>query len=230
MNLGQPEIVATTSLRGRLPLKITGIVFWGMMLVGLIFSLIQLRNLEDQVMGRFSLNADRFIATVNDYLEVHPQLDPDVVDEQLQRLLGKHEFSGAILIIRDHTYRIGATPRGDRYADTAILDEALGRDGQALERALFYQTNLQAIMDAKRKELLVTMGALSLVFGLILQWILQRVLTRPFLRMVNTAERFASGMTEARFDERRHDEFGFLGKFFNKALSYLLQQQDELRD
>lgn len=230
MKLNQPEIGAATHLRGRLPLKITGIVFWGMMLVGLIFSLIQLRNLEDQVMGRFALNADRFVVDVNDYLKGNPRLNPERVDAQLQRLLDKHEFSGAILIIHEDTYRIGETPRGDGYADTAILDEAMGRNDLGLERVLFYQTNLQTLMDAKRKELLVTMGALSLVFGLILQWILQRVLTRPFLSMVNTAERFASGMAEARFDERRRDEFGFLGKFFNKALSYLLQQQEELRD
>ncbi|MBU2478043.1 MAG: diguanylate cyclase, partial [Gammaproteobacteria bacterium] len=74
------------------------------------------------------------------------------------------------------------------------------------------------------------MGALFLAFGFILQWILQRVLTRPFLHMVYTAQRFADGSTEARFDERRVDEFGFLGKFFNKALDFLLVQQDELRE
>lgn len=230
MNLAQSEIGATRHFRGHLPLKITGIVFWGMMLVGLIFSLIQLRNLEDQTMGRIALNADRFIAGMFDYLNRHPDMKADGADGYFRQLLAEHEFSGAILFVREGVYRFGQVPRGEQYTDSAVLDHALGSNAHDMKRVLFYRANLQASMDAKRKELLVTMGALSLVFGLVLQWILQRVLTRPFLGMVNTAARFAGGMTEARFDEWRQDEFGFLGKFFNKALSYLLRQQEELRD
>ena len=230
MILGQSDSNTKASLRGRLPLKITGIVFWGMMLVGMVFSLIQLRGLDDQVMGRVALNADRFIVEVLDHLDRNPGIIPDKLGNQFRALLAEHEFSGVILHTRDGLYHLGETPGGERYADTAILNHALGSNAHGLERVLFYHESLQALMDAKRKELLVTMGALFLFFGLILQWILQRVLTGPFLSMVNTAESFSSGATDARFDERRHDEFGFLGKFFNKALNYLLQQQDELRD
>ncbi len=230
MNLGQSESGTRTSLRGRLPLKITGIVFWGMMLVGMVFSLIQLRGLDDQVMGRVALNADRFIVDVLDRLDRNPGKELDKTSGQFNDLLAAHDFSGVILRTRDGLYHLGETPDGEGYADTAILDHPLGSNAHGLERVLFYHESLQALMDAKRKELLVTMGALFLFFGLILQWILQRVLTGPFLSMVNTAESFSSGATDARFDERRHDEFGFLGKFFNKALNYLLQQQDELRD
>jgi diguanylate cyclase (GGDEF)-like protein/PAS domain S-box-containing protein len=230
MILGQSESSTRTSLRGRLPLKITGIVFWGMMLVGMVFSLIQLRGLDDQVMGRVALNADRFIVDMLDRLDRNPDVKSDELDSQFRVLLAEHEFSGVILRSHDGLHHLGETPGGEGYAAMAILDHSLGNNAHGLERILFYHESLQALMDAKRKELLVTMGALFLFFGLILQWILQRVLTGPFLSMVNTAESFSSGATDARFDERRHDEFGFLGKFFNKALNYLLQQQDELRD
>ncbi len=230
MILGQSESGTRACLRGRLPLKITGIVFWGMMLVGMVFSLIQLRGLDDQVMGRVALNADRFIVEALDHLDRNPGIELDKLGNQFRALLAEHEFSGVILRTRDGLYHLGETPDGEGYADTAVLNHALGSNAHGLERVLFYHESLQALMDAKRKELLVTMGALFLFFGLILQWILQRVLTGPFLSMVNTAESFSSGATDARFDERRHDEFGFLGKFFNKALNYLLQQQDELRD
>jgi len=73
MTLPRVECGVATDLRGRLPIKITGIVFWGMMLVGLIFSLIQLQTLEDQLIGRHVVNADRFSKTLSEYLVLEPE-------------------------------------------------------------------------------------------------------------------------------------------------------------
>lgn len=230
MKLSPSGTGAAVNLRSRLPLKITGIVFWGMMLVGLLFSLLQLRGLDDQVTGRFAMNADRFIMDALALQNRNPERTLESVENEFNALLIQYEFSGVVLHTRDGLYRFGETPGGDRYEDSAILNHPLGSNPLGLESVLFYQSNLRGVIDAKRKQLLVTIGALSLIFGLILQWILQWVLTHPFLSMVRTAESFASGATDARFDERRHDEFGFLGKFFNRALNYSLQQQDELRD
>ena len=77
MTLPRTEPGVAADLRGRLPLKITGIVFWGMMLVGLIFSLIQLQTLEDQLIGRYVINADRFSKSLSEYLVLEPESDPE---------------------------------------------------------------------------------------------------------------------------------------------------------
>jgi diguanylate cyclase (GGDEF)-like protein/PAS domain S-box-containing protein len=226
----RPEALASTVLRGRLPLKITGIVFWGMMLVGLLFSLIQLRTLEDQLIGRHALNADRFSAAIVEYFAINPQLSPAQAQDTIHQLLNESGFTGVILHTAEGAYRFGDTRAGTEYRNEPVPDHAVADADHGIVRLQFYHRDIHELVNAKRKELLITMGALFLAFGFILQWILQRVLTRPFLNMVHTAERFAGGMTEARFDEQRHDEFGFLGKFFNKALDYLLVQQDELRE
>jgi nitrogen fixation/metabolism regulation signal transduction histidine kinase len=82
----------------------------------------------------------------------------------------------------------------------------------------------------QRKHYLVFMGGAFLLFGFILQWVLQRMISRPFLQMVHTAEAFSAGSTDARFDEKRNDEFGYLGGFINRALDYVTLQQQELRE
>lgn len=226
----RPDPAAATVLRGRLPLKITGIVFWGMMLVGLLFSLIQLRTLEDQLTGRHTLNADRFSTAIVEHFAAHPEQSPAQARDTIHHLLDELGFTGVTLHMTEGSYRFGETEAGAESHHKAVLDRTMGGAGHGIVRLQLYHRDIHELMNAKRKELLITMGGLFLAFGFILQWILQRVLTRPFLNMVRTAERFAGGKTEARFDEQRHDEFGFLGKFFNKALDYLLVQQDELRE
>jgi diguanylate cyclase (GGDEF)-like protein/PAS domain S-box-containing protein len=61
-----------------------------------------------------------------------------------------------------------------------------------------------------------------------LQRILQRVLTVPFVKMVSTAEDFKLGNEDARFDESGQDEFSYLGSFINNAIESILSQQKKL--
>lgn len=231
MRLEPPTTGAPGILRGRLPIKITGIVFWGLMLVGLVFSLLQLRTLEDQLTARRALDADRFVAELSAQLDHHPQLQLDELRVPVLQLLDRYAFSGVALYTADGIQRYGDVSIQRTRVDKlpgAMFEHSVAAHG--VERVELFYPDLQQAIDDKRKEVLLTMGALFLAFGFILQWVLQRVLTRPFVNMVRTAQKFAAGATEARFDEVRHDEFGFLGKFFNKALDYLLLQQEELRE
>lgn len=217
------------TLEARLPIKITGIVFWGMMLVGLLLSLLQLRVLEDQMRGQFALDADRFSVALVELLTAQPQSPSANLPMQIEQLLGRYELLGAQLKAGNRAYRFGITADERGFINESSRVNGLSYAGESLTGLYIYHSPLDEVMQARRKQLLMAMGASFLLFGFVLQWILQRVLTKPFLSMVQTAQRFASGQTEARFDQQRSDEFGFLGKFFNQALDYMLVQQDELR-
>ena len=93
-----------------------------------------------------------------------------------------------------------------------------------------YTPRLDRMLAHERKQLLMFMGILFLVFGFILQWVLHKILTRPFIGMVQSAQDFSNGDVSRRFDDSRDDEFGYLAKFINKALDYVLLQQRELHD
>lgn len=217
-------------LRGRLPIKITGIVFWGTVFVGLILALFQLRTLEDDIRGRHALQSNQFSDAVVELLIAHPDRSLDSLSSQIMTLLQRYDLQGAELETDNRRYRFGVTTgQSDLHEETLPTNEIYASP-RGLKRVLIYHPPIEAAISEKRKELLITMGVLFSAFGFILQWILQRVLTQPFLGMVMTAQRFAAGDEEARFNENRHDEFGFLGKFFNKALDYLLVQQEELKD
>jgi diguanylate cyclase (GGDEF)-like protein/PAS domain S-box-containing protein len=71
-------------------------------------------------------------------------------------------------------------------------------------------------------------GLLVMLFGLILKYILDRVLSRPIQAMVDSANKISHGNTALRFNERRTDEFGFLAKFINQALDSVVSQNVQL--
>jgi diguanylate cyclase (GGDEF)-like protein/PAS domain S-box-containing protein len=93
-----------------------------------------------------------------------------------------------------------------------------------------YFPDLREAISSYRKHILMAIGALVLVYALILQQIFHRLLSLPFFNMVTAAQRFADGNPESRFDESHKNEFGFLSKFINRALDSIAEQQKDLND
>jgi diguanylate cyclase (GGDEF)-like protein/PAS domain S-box-containing protein len=217
--------------RANLPVKITGIVFWGLVIIGLTISYVLLRVQEQQVVERYQISADRFVYQLNLLFDDNPGIaaDPEAASREITRLLAGLDIPAAALRADEISLSVGkltpslvATRRGVTLT---------GPDRSAFNAEVtIYQNNLRGVLIQQRKQMLIVMGAVFLVFGFILQWVLQRILSRPFMGMVKTAEGFSSGDIGRRFDEDRDDEFGYLAKFINKALDYVMVQQDELRE
>ncbi|HHJ36016.1 MAG TPA: EAL domain-containing protein, partial [Gammaproteobacteria bacterium] len=91
-----------------------------------------------------------------------------------------------------------------------------------------YCTNSSTVISDIRKNFLLFIGLGIFIFGMLLQRILQKMLSEPFQKMVLTAEKFSTGDEAIRFDESRADEFGYLGKFINNAINAILLHKNEL--
>ncbi len=209
-----------------LPLKVSGIVFWGSLLLGLAIALVSLRGLEDHLEWEYRAQADGFAYRLQEFLFRHPRAPWSEVDAEVRRLRAQLDLPGVAVEAAGHRLRLGRTgaPLVPR------TREIRAPAGGAVLWLRTYEPRIADAVAATRKRVLIA-GALSfLLLGLVLKWILELVLTRPFLRMVETARSFSRGDTGARFDERRGDEFGFLGGFVNRALDYVLVQQEELRE
>ena len=218
-----------------LPVKVTGVVFWGLALIGLLFAFVQLKGLEDDL-------AQRQLATVDHFVQE--------IDRQLSRRLP--DSFAEVLAVVTATQKSFAIPRvyvqylDEDFEQGRELDVAKGplesysrvidlkdhdRAGPPLQVLLnIYLPGVEQQVKEQRKQYLVFMGGTFLLFGFVLQWVLQRMISRPFLQMVRTAEAFSAGRAGARFDEQRTDEFGYLGGFINRALDYVTLQQQELRE
>ncbi|HDO33968.1 MAG TPA: PAS domain S-box protein, partial [Chromatiales bacterium] len=221
-----PPRAAGSGLPPGLPLKISGIVFWGSLLVGLAMALASLHGLQEHLAWEYRASADSFAYRMQGFLGAHPDALFPAVRREARRLRVELGLRGVDLKLGDRQVRLGSTGAGLKPRTRQVRDPATGR----VLQIRVYEPDLQRVVTATRKRMLIV-GALSfLLLGMILKWILERVLSRPFLRMVETARRFSRGETNLRLDERRNDEFGFLARFINRALDYVLTQQEELRE
>ncbi|MHB1214705.1 MAG: EAL domain-containing protein [Thiobacillus sp.] len=226
-----------TTLSSGLPVKITGIVFWGMVLVGLLIAVIVLEGRESEL-GMRNANETKLLARE---LTVHIEEDflatsqPKNVHDSLQRVIdslrpGLH-FEAVELRIGNDVLVFGDThPEQKSIAQKLLIHGGpIGAWDAPMQIRVLFPNQKKEIIDY-RKKILISIGLLVVAFGLILQQILHRMLSKPFFSMVSAAESFANGNAVSRFDETRVDEFGFLAKFINRALDAIERQQTELRE
>lgn len=230
MNNSTARIEADSVAHAGLPLKITGIVFWGLVVVGLLLTALLLPNLERQTSERVTMSAERFAYQMELYLDATPNAAARQIEARLTLLSGLLGMRGAELHLQGKTIAVGM-PGADDAVTTRMLEyAATGAESHGSVELKLYTPRLDRMLAQERKQLLMFMGILFLVFGFILQWVLHKILTRPFIGMVRSAQDFSNGDVSRRFDDSREDEFGYLAKFINKALDYMLLQQNELRD
>ncbi len=223
-----------TIIQSGLPSKISGIVFWGMVVVGLLAAGFLLHVQESGQQARYDHDGLLLAERIGDSLERHPATPLPDSRERLRQIIAPWQkslgFQAVTVSGPGGVVQFGALHPG-LHAVTHDLSLPPAADGQPAPRvrATVYFPDLAQSAARQRKNLMLAIGLIAIVFGLLLQLILQRMLSRPFANMVASAQKFADGDTAARIDERLGDEFGFLARFINRALDSLMRQQDELR-
>ncbi|MBT9540477.1 EAL domain-containing protein [Thiobacillus sp.] len=208
------------SVHGGLPARITGIVFWGMVLAGLLIVLVTIQAWEADLEDAQSAYLAEAALTLQAQLESRPEprpaggAKPPAILEQMRRRYG---FSALEVAGPAGVWRAG---KPDMAQATYMQAMPVHKPDGTYEilRMQAYVPAHSVFLSEQRKHVLLFTGLVAMVFGLILQAILHRMLSRPFLRMVGTAQNFAAGDKSARFDVQGADEFGFLAGFINQAL------------
>ncbi len=218
----------------KLPARITGIVFWGLVFLGLLIAVFLLEKAESELYGINKSNVRMLAMEIEEALESRGpeavlQNQHALFRNKINQLRGEMEFTQLHIQYQDKEYQFGEhAPDDDAYPYQIHFYNRATNRLDTVSLMLYFPNQKKQIGDI-RKNMLLSIGLSLLAFGLILQQILQRVLSRPFTSMVHTAQQFSSGNELVRFDEARQDEFGYLGRFINDAIESILLHQQELR-
>ena len=215
---------------GGLPVIVSGIVFWGMVLVGLLAIVFISREQEAGLRRDIELNGLILSAAIEELLEHGPHDDllsqnRGALIELILQAMPERGFEAIRLAYGKDEIVIGTIPPD---GDSIMMSLPMQWYGWLPRHPVdlqFYYPSFEQTMIRKRNELFVTIGAVVFLFGFILQQILQRVLSKPIMNMVTVASRFSCGETQLRFDEGRRDELGYMAKFINTALDNLINEQ-----
>jgi len=216
-----------------LPVKITGIVFWGLVLLGLVASTAFISFLESRLTAERELKLDLTHDSVKYIFSTPPSASTINYTSALETLRERFGFISMEVLINGEVVRSGEYQAGLDISESsfpAYTQLKNGRNIQQQAKVKIYLSPLKAEITRYRKNILIIMAAIFLGFGLILQAILKHVLSRPITTMVQTADGIVRGDSSIRFDEKREDEFGFLGSFINRVLDHLTTKHEELEN
>jgi len=217
----------------KLPARITGLVFWGLVFVGLLTAVIVLQKAEKDLVNE---NYEETLLLSYEIEEVVEQYsEAPVLERAAGRIrariiehLDNFGFHAVRLYEGDKTLSVGSINEGDDlYSYTLHYYPSNSNELHEIKLEI-YCADSKIIISELRKNILLSIGFGVFVFGLFLQSVLQKMLSAPFQKMVSTAEKFSQGAKDVRFDDTRPDEFGYLGKFINDAINAILSQQNDL--
>jgi len=217
----------------KLPARITGLVFWGLVFVGLLIAVIILQRAESDLVTE---NYEETLIISYKIEEIIEQFsEPPVLVHASGRIraqildhIDEFGFHAARLYEGDKSLSVGMINEDDDLYEYALHFYPSNSNKLHTIKLETYFTNSKATIAELRKNILLSIGFGVFVFGLFLQFVLQKMLSAPFNKMVTTAEHFSQGAEDVRFNDERPDEFGYLGKFINNAIDAILAHKNDL--
>lgn len=213
-----------------LPLKIAGLVFWGLAIIGVILVVISINWLEKDLHIHYDNVDNQTYTLAREFFEQSSQTSENNLKKSLKKIIESTGASG--LKVSTKTYgeiSIGEVSDNLKVKVIYFPPTLLNKQQLLIEDATLkiYQIPIHHVINKQKRQLITILILVLFVFGLLLQWILKKLLTVPIQQMINAAQAFSHG-EDIRFNDKRNDEFGYLSRFINKALSSLTRRQQEL--
>lgn len=212
-----------------LPLKITGIVFWGLVAIGLVLVAETMRWMQRDLERFHETTLRKAVLDVRSVLAQNSSATPLMLQDQLRHIVDSTDIAGLSVEYELESVLFGET--GDSFESyTGVFPLMENPDSGYISTEVVttvWLKSVDKILAPQKKHLMLETGLLVLFFGMVLQWILKRLLSAPITQMVETAQNFSGGC-DSQFNESRNDEFGYLARFINRALDTLKLRQNEL--
>lgn len=228
INKAQKDSVQHSTHVG-LPLKITGIVFWGVVAIGLVQVAETMRWMQRDLERDQEITMRHAVLDIQSLMAQNPGVPPDMLQGQFLQIVDRNDISGLSIEYEIDSVLLGESG-GELQSYASIFPMITTPDREYISTnivATIWLKSVDKILAPQKKRLMMETGLLVFFFGMILQWILKRMLSTPITQMVATALTFSKGH-DSRFDETRNDEFGYLSRFINRALDNLTLRQKEL--
>ncbi len=218
----------TTNWYGSLSVKITSIVLWGIAIIGACIAVVLLWNNETEIRANFNHYADTIaLQASNDLFQSLSGTE----NKNWDGLMSSAKSLGFTGINIKFDY-VNSYQNGEIDSRHKIIRKLYyySHGKPQVATLSLYHLPFDRLQTLEQKRLLLTTVAICLIFGVLLNSIIQRILANPFNALLVATKKISEGNMELRLDTARQDEFGQLADFFNKMMDQIASQQNTLRE
>jgi len=208
--------------RASIAIKITAAVLYGVVFVGLVFTIFALHNVEEKIRNDWSAQADQFAYRIAADLEGSPLISAPVIESAVRRHFASFHFSGVSLTVNQQRLLVGTLP-DKTFAlirTVQVNGPSLQTPRQAVTLEIFFPP-IHESAKTRRNGFFIVTAVAALLFGFFLTWVIRKFITKPFQMLIHATKAVSGGDLALRLDARGEDEFGYLSRFFNRMLDQI---------
>lgn len=211
-----------TNWRASIAIKITAAVLYGVVFVGLVFTIFSLKNVEEKIRSEWSAQADQFAYQISSDLEDAPQLSASLIESAVRSHFALFRFSGVALTVDQQRLLIGQPPdKALSLIRTVQVNwPGLQTPRQAVKLEIFFPPIYESVK-VRRNGFFIATAVATILFGVFLAWVIRKFITKPFQMLIHATKAVSGGDLALRLDASGEDEFGYLARFFNRMLDQI---------
>ena len=217
----------THNWQAKIATRISSIVLWSVGLLGLMSTAFFLSNLTHYVQVQHQSAFDQVSLTLLESVLVMN----DWRDSDIESIFKNAELISNIASFKVATSKgqvtLGESPEnGDVHQKTINFTWPDGEADQLMIEGCY--PPLKQLIRKKQIQLVVLVGGSIILFSLVLGWVIDINVRKPFEQLVDATKRFSAGETGITVQLNRKDEFGVLASFFNEMLERVRHNQQIL--
>ena len=221
----------TKNWNGSIAVKIAAVVLWVMIAISLGTILLLLNNIEKDLKNTSDWNGERLTAYVSELASQTPTPSIRQIKLILEKNINQFDFPAVVVKIGDNELNIGEKKEDyETHYSRELYSLYPAADGESKRITLTpYKYPIKKLIKDKRNELVISVLAALMIFGLLLTWIINLIVTKPIQALLNATQVVSQGNLDTRLEVAGDDEFSQLSNFFNQMLENLNEQQKDLK-
>jgi len=211
--------------------RISALVLWITVPIVILATIINLSSAEQNLRNQFNDKIDLLAFRAGNALLATPSLEQQRFRDSLQTLAQELGFRAVRISINDDDFVVGTlSPELESLARgvPAVLPNNPGV--AATVKVTGYHVPFRVLVQKQRENTLVAILVMLTGFAFFLIWAIRSIVHRPLRALVDATRQVSEGNTALRLDASSMDEFGTLGRFFNRMLDVLMVQQRKVEN
>ena len=209
--------------------RISALVLWITVPIVVIATIINLGGAEQTLRSEFNDKVDLLAFRAGNTLLTTPSLEQQRFRDSLMAIAQDLGFSAVRVSINDDDFVLGKLSPELEALTRGVPAVMPNNPGVASSvKITGYHVPFRVMVQKQRENTLVAILVMLTLFGLFLVWAIRTIVHRPLRALVDATRQVSEGNTSLRLEVSSMDEFGTLGRFFNRMLDVLMEQQKKV--